>query len=430
MIPVKYAGDPNGDVTPKWVVADTTKKGDWYDYSAKQWANAVTVKADALAKYKGATPGTTVIDNTDVLGYFVYIPRYKYKVMTMSGSTTPTATNFEIQFEKNSATKSVPSAVGDWATHPAFIWGNTELNGFWMGKFETTGKTSSPTIKPNQVANTSNTIGQKFTSAASIGVNDPTADNMGSTVSGVVKNSHNLLVATSHMLKNSEWGAAAYLSASEFGAGYNGVYNNGRYAHDKSYESYDEDGNRSYGGITGCGPGTKGTDINNGSVSFYGGTNLTQSNPVSDTACSTDNLHAYNQELGVLASTTNNVYGIYDMAGGSWEYVMGSYTAMDDQSATKSVDNAVNPPYVNLYLNLTSDTSCTWATCGGAALYETAGWGSDSRFFVDANSPWFIRGGGAYSGTDAGVFALFYSSGTDPNGIGSRVGLRLPASAQ
>jgi len=426
MIPVKYTGD---SVTPKWVVADKSVKGDWYNYGDKKWANAVTVKSDKLSTYKAASAGTPV-SNDDVLGYFVYIPRYKYKVMTMSGSTTPTATNFEIQFEKNSATKSVPSAVGDWATHPAFTWGDTELNGFWMGKFETTGKISSPTIKPNQVANISKTIGQKFTSAASIGVDDPTADTMGSSVSNVTKNGHNLLTATSHLLKNSEWGAAAYLSASEFGAGYNGVYNNGRYAYANG-NTYDEDGNQASGGITGCGPNAKGTDINTGSVSTYRGTHLTQSSPVSDTACSIDNKHAYNQELGVLASTTNNVYGVYDMAGGSWEYVMGSYTATDGQSATKSVSYAVKPPYVDLYLNLTSTTNCKWATCGGAALYETAGWGLDSsHFFVYSYNPWLIRGGGAYSDSDAGVFALFYSVGnSDFNSDSFRVGLRLPASA-
>ena len=189
-------------------------------------------------------------------------------------------------------------------------------------------------------------------------------------------------------------------------------------------------GNQASGGITGCGPKEKGIDINKGSISVYSETNLTQSSPVSDTACSTDNKHAYNQELGVLASTTTNVYGVYDMAGGSWEYVMGSYTATDGQSATKSVSYAVKPPYVDLYLNLTSTTNCKWATCGGAALYETAGWGLDSsRFFVHSDKPWLIRGGGAYSDSDAGVFALFYSDGnSDFNSDGFRVGLRLPAS--
>lgn len=92
---------------------------------------------------------------------------------------------------------------------------------------------------------------------------------------------------------------------------------------------------------------------------------------------------------------------------------------------------AVKPPYVDLYLNLTSTTNCKWVTCGGAALYETAGWGLDSsHFFVYSYNPWLIRGGGAYSDSDAGVFALFYSVGnSDFNSDSFRVGLRLPASA-
>ena len=48
-----------------------------------------------------------------------------------------------------------------WATHPAFTWKYTqaingfdktyELNGFWIGKFETTGSTDKPTVLPNQL---------------------------------------------------------------------------------------------------------------------------------------------------------------------------------------------------------------------------------------------------------------------------------------
>ncbi len=39
----------------------------------------------------------------------------------------------------------------------------------------------------------------------------------------------------------------------------------------------------------------------------------------------------YNTETGYLASTTGNITGIYDMSGGSWEYVMG---VMMDQNGT------------------------------------------------------------------------------------------------
>ena len=36
---------------------------------------------------------------------------------------------------------------------------------------------------------------------------------------------------------------------------------------------------------------------------------------------SADTTNYYNTEKGVKASTTGNVYGIYDMSGGSWERV-------------------------------------------------------------------------------------------------------------
>ena len=31
------------------------------------------------------------------------------------------------------------------------------------------------------------------------------------------------------------------------------------------------------------------------------------------------------RNMNKVASTTGNIYGVYDMSGGSWEYVMGIY---------------------------------------------------------------------------------------------------------
>ena len=332
-----------------------------------------------------------------------------------------------------------------WATHPAFTFGSTELNGLWIGKFETTGKVNAPTIKPNQHANVSENIGEFYTMARSIGTGtyDP-ANNGGNTISGITQNSHNLSTATSHMLKNSEWGAITYLASSKYGAGTNNVSINSA-SPSTSADADTPSPSSSYRwGITGCGP----NNLERSTATYIDGTPLSASTIESVTACSTDpelgSRRAYNGDIGQLASTTNNVYGIYDMSGGASEYVMGNLTGYDDQSESSSTSytrNPIKPPYVDLYkesLGFDSTSSgdtnlawsystnagyynndvCTWGTCGGHALHETKqyqsvssgkqSWGGDSSYFVSSSGRWFRRGGDANNGSGAG---LFYSNG-------------------
>ena len=60
---------------------------------------------------------------------YVWIPRYKYKLFNVSGTTT-SAQMIEIEFENSTTSKSSGSQNGEWLTHPAFTFGTTELNGF------------------------------------------------------------------------------------------------------------------------------------------------------------------------------------------------------------------------------------------------------------------------------------------------------------
>ena len=309
-----------------------------------------------------------------------------------------------------------------WATHPAFTWGTEELNGFWIGKFETTGTRTAPTVKPNQHANISEYIGEFYSAAKSIGVNDSNNTYGGAssddTTNGLTPNSHHLAKATSHMLKNSEWGAVAYLSASRYGAGVNNVQINSAYL---ASGSTDADGDPSPYGATGCGPESNGVEFR------YDAGTLNETTIESPTACGSVD-RAYNGTIGQYASTTGNVYGVYDMSGGAWEYVMGSYSTNLSQSSgsTGSMKTAVKPPYVDIY-NITSNNSCTWNTngsgCGGHALFETAGWGGDFSNFVDSSSPWFERGGVAGNGSGAGVFASGRTYGSTGSNFGFRVAL-------
>ena len=552
MIPIYY-DEAESDAEGKaiWKVAkpnDSTNPGGWYDYSndQKKWANAVTVTKAALDANKYQNPGTT-IDNNDVLGYWVYIPRYAYEVqrpnavdrvvadeyplpdnkVTNSHNSHSIRNNFSIHFETDKDTKKTPASScnlkinadpennpmwieqpsGDnstnnsnagpdsanvlakdyrtvcaslgntngpnnstisrlytdattlagsntannttWATHPAFSWldseGNgTELNGIWVGKFETTGTRTNPTVKPNQHANIREYIGTFYTMARSIGVGtyDPT-NNGGNPISGIEQNSHNLKTTTSHMLRNSEWGAVAYLASSIYGAGTNNVSINSAFP----TASADADGTSSRYGITGCGPKA----VNRNTGTYTDGTPLNSTTIESPTACSTDSelgpKRAYNGEIGVLASTTNNVYGIYDMSGGADENVMGNLSNSPNESSDSYFINPTKPPYVDIYPSTdfsssnrpnwsasTSTTSityyyndiCTWGNCGGDALHETKryqsvssfgqSWGDDLSYFVYSSVysslRWFLRGYGADGGSYAGLFYSFYGNGS------------------
>ncbi|MDR1197186.1 MAG: hypothetical protein LBL08_02850, partial [Candidatus Nomurabacteria bacterium] len=160
MIPIYWDGNPNGDTSGTWKTTSTSNlNNQWYDYQKKYWANAVTVTPASLSTYHNTTNVT--VQESDVLGYWVYIPRYRYQIQRYSALgdqplEKPTA--FNIKFENKSTggyEKAVPEQNNDWATHPAFTFGDednpnpTELNGLWIAKFETTGTAANPTVKPN-----------------------------------------------------------------------------------------------------------------------------------------------------------------------------------------------------------------------------------------------------------------------------------------
>ena len=395
MIPVKYTGNTTN---AQWTsVADPeAANSGWYDYANKQWANAITVKSEALAKYRGFSK---VVDQADILGFWVYIPRYRYKVLRFSGSDPAvSAQNFTIEFENKQSTKATPTANGTWATHPAFTFGAKELNGIWFAKFETTGDVSNPTVLPDSLHLSGgysgiDGIGSFYSVAKSLGVNDP--QNVGGKSVSSPQNSHHLAKLSSHMVNSNDWGAATYLSASKYGAGYNGVQIN----------SQNQSQNSSYS-VTGCGPQASG----NTSAYSDGGALGTQS------ACSSsDPQRAYNGALGQLASTTNNPTGIYDMSGGGSDHVAASYSDNLNNSSTQNFDSVAHPPYVNTY-NFKDFNSCTYQACGGQALYETSDtyyqWNKQDLFLYDLSSnTWIERGNFYLMGRNAGLFAVETFSG-------------------
>ena len=91
MIPVTIAN--NGTVT-----AVSENDLSWYDYDNKQWANAVLVKETADSesashdrsyyKTNSENGNNVTVTESDILAYYVWIPRYSYKIWTLGESAT------------------------------------------------------------------------------------------------------------------------------------------------------------------------------------------------------------------------------------------------------------------------------------------------------------------------------------------------------
>ena len=370
MVPIKYENN-------KWLVADLYSK--WYDYNSKQWANAVVLNS-GVTKNVGDE-----VTEEEISLWYVWIPRYKYTIFNgNNGSAAAQLINvtFESGVSRTGTVTCTDNADGSETcstitngtstyTHPAFKFGNTELTGFWVGKFEisttdsTCNSSASSTncnkvltmsIKPNVSSWRYATISNYFTSIQN------------------AKTKYGINNADSHMLKNMEWGAVAYLKQSKYGLG------------------------------------TTDIAVNTNSSYYTGG-------GTSD---------AY--KTNVAQSTTGNIYGVYDMTGGAWERVMGNMKNSSNAfySSNAGFTTAPDAKYYDSYKYDSSSNKTHARGKLGDATKETlatfgntsGGWYSDYAYFPNSSVSWFSRGGSYGNGTNAGVFN-FYSSNGDVYGNGS-----------
>ena len=356
MIPVYY--DEANSVWKKADKNNSQKDYRWYSYSSTgeykgMWANAVTVKDTNRQTYLSATPGTT-ISMDDITTMWVWIPRFNAVTPSnYNGGTQSKPNAIDVTFVKQNET-----AID------AFTFGNKELSGFWYGKFEIGGSLASSctnetcnvsniVVKPNVSSLRSQKVSSFFYASRSM---EQAGNSFGFVNSEV----------DTHMSKNNEWGAVAYLTQSIYGR---------------------------------CTSSTTCTEVginnNSGYITGYGAPAGSSSSVTNGT---------YNTALGKDASTTGTIYGIYDMSGGAYEYVMGVYNNAKSSSGFNSLPDE---KYYNNY---------TGSSYTGHALTETKRWYGDNDGFVSASYPWFARGG--YYGA-GGVTGVFYFSSHDGNSINS-----------
>ena len=341
MTPIKWDETKND-----WVETNGSDP-EWYDYTAKKWANAKTSDGSM----------------------WVWLPRYAYSIT--SGYHSSTAGNIEIEFMKGLTNETSTgrttfqnaSGQGNWNIHPAFNYGTT-VSGLWVAKFE-----ASRSNATSSSAGSNNTIKIQpgVQSWRSITVND------------IYTNCLNYnKTLNSHMMKNDEWGAVAYLSKSKYG---------------KNAE----------------------VDINSDSSYYTGG----------------GSGNAYVTNVG--QSTTGTVHGVYDMSGGAWEYVA-AYVNNGNSNLTSYGSSLVNgdAKTKNVYSKGSSDSRDNnySANSGkyGDAVYETSAngnsssssWYGDYSYFPHTSSPFFLRGGAYGNGTSAGVFYFFLSVGNSNSNFSFR----------
>ena len=391
LIPVRY--DDSGNA----VVASSTEE--WFNYGKHKWANAVLVDcSDNTIKNKyfnsdmqlreDAVGKTISMD--EILQMYVWIPRYRYKLFNAANGTASEQA-VQIEFEKASADKSTGTKNGEWLTHPAFTFGNTELPGFWAAKFEASGSTDNYQIKPNQQSLTSINLATMYNTSRS-------------TILNASKYGLNNNVDT-HMMKNMEWGAIAFLTNSIYGR-----YNDASTCIASGCEVWINNINTGYG----SGTAVSGQLQWGPSITGCAGTSTSAGISNSQTACAS----GYDWKTkGVNASTTGNQYGIYDMSGGAWEYVMG---VQKDASGNVQVGSSgfstaslPDSKYYDLYDYQAEDgVGYTRYHLGDATrevLKNTSSQGGNAwwnawAYNIYSFCPWVTRGGNYADGTGAGVF--------------------------
>ena len=369
-----------------WDLVIDVEEEDWYNYEKKIWANVM------LQDYTDNN-----IDNLDG-SMFVWIPRYAYKISPDNYHTSSYGI-IDIKFlvdDTNVAYDGTPidpnntNSSKDYVVHPAFrAFG--EVSGIWVSKFEASTHEYGQIGQGNNDTNTTNLTYKSYYDCYSwtnIDMNNQF------TVSKNMVNNYiyglNSEQANTHMMKNTEWGAVAYLTQSTYGRNNNEIWSN---------NYYDQNGTKT------------GYSARSSSDKKYG-------------SSIDDVTFLWNSSNGVKASTTGNVYGVYDMVGGAIER-MAAYLNNNSKSLNefgKVLVEQTNKDYVDIYNVGSLDTQIANYDLTrykfGDAIYETSLYGhgnsKTSWYFASSgmmnNAYPFIFRGGAGVIREENIVGLYYYS--------------------
>ena len=335
-----YWDESNNEVNLEDDNFDSTK---WYDYNSNKWANAKTSDGS----------------------YWVWIPRYEYQVINNVTDSSQAGT-VNVNFIP---TSTITASSSDYYIHPSFRddssnnfsnggW-DSELPGFWVAKYEMSMEDRNGNHVETTESNGNVALSDTVKMVSKPGVTSWRYINIANSYT----NSYNYdRTKESHLMKNSEWGAVAFLTHSKYGR--------------------------------------KGQEVTiNSNSSYYTGGGTGEAYKTTNT----------NQ------SSTGNITGIYDLNGGAIEYVAafnGNYSG--EYYTGSSYVDAEGNNFANTggkstkYATAYSGTLISSAYKRGDATYETTGWNGDNEFFITSDRTFFIRSGSYLAGSSAGIF--YYNS--------------------
>ena len=317
---------------------------------------------------------------------------YSLTTVASGADVESKAQEIEIEFENKDTNLSTGSTNGTWLTHPAFT--SFDTNGFWVGKFETGYKGATTTSEAKVNSNDTSKVIIKPNVYSWRGIN----------VKNIFETSYNYQRDNdSHMMKNTEWGAVAYLSHSKYGI-MKKVNINNNSSYKTGYSSLMSLNQNKFPGV-------------------YGDSSLYN--------------EQYNTETGYLASTTGNISGIYDMSGGSHEYLM---AFIDGQFYNSGLSSSLLSSYSSKYYDIYSSTSSLSSyqnrILGDATgemgpffrykesegtYYQHDSWYNDTSHFVASNMPWFARGCAYNYGYLSGQFTFGRYTGDQDSAFSFRI---------
>ena len=321
--------------------------------------------------YKSSPLGTTIKDS-DINEFYVWIPRFKYRLWNVTGEPNISSYDaytkgIDISFEKNKESggsiyckdnicysdeeRTISLTQNDNGKYytPSSFTNNEELLGFWVGKYEVSNgckdncltNSSDLTILPNQESWRNNNLSNYYEAIKGKG------------------NSY-------HIIKNSEWGTISYLSHSKYG-----ICSNMKCTEITSNNTYIS--------------GKEGKD-----------------------------------------STTGNIYGVYDMAGSASEFVMANYTS-NNSLALNNSNFKYNVTIPSTDYDLYSGTNFILGDATKEILLSssnTGAWYNNYSVFIDKVNNWFIRGGMAGNEVGNGIFYYNATSDNQSEYISTRVIIR------
>ena len=300
LIPVIYkkTDEKNGN----WQKADfDNQKSLWYSYENGIWANAALVTDESYNRYLNAEVGTN-IEMGDVLGFYVWIPRFKYTILN-SSSYTNYERLYNVTFESGNATTGTITCTDKISnlkdkhlysevcedkengriydnlstyTHPAF----QDKNGFWVSKF--------------------------LMADGSKGIKSiPSVPYLTKDINSAITLSEGLINGRSHMMTNMEYSSIVMLINSSYGKSSNSDYIKGNnYTFKKVYA------NSYILGQTGC---SSEYDLYSRNYLLNESSVCIEYNDLTNYSHISNGINYPIGKIGPGASSTGTIYGVYDM---------------------------------------------------------------------------------------------------------------------